>query len=125
MWRSMIQTQCDHGTWNTPYGEWYGEPSDPFWFKPDTSDIEFTHHAMSLGVEIRSEVSEQENFPGYLNWKEGSAWFAISLEQLPSYPFRDPRYQLGELTKALTEAAEDVGLPASRVRLVMYQTPKQ
>ena len=122
MWRSMIQIKCNSGHWNSPFGEWYGEPADPFWYKPVLKDDEFLNQAKSFGIEVKTRASDPENFPGYLNWMEGDPWFALDLETLDSCPFIDPNHQLNEVSKLLNEIAEDAGVGRDRIRLIMYET---
>lgn len=124
MWRSRLQVQCEHGTWRSPYGDWFGEPSDPIWFKPEMSDENFLSQAEAMGLTIQRHIDADSDFPGELNWCHGDAWFAMDLNLLEQVQFEDPKGQLAKIRHLFRDMARDLGYSHDQVRLVMYQTPK-
>lgn len=123
MWRSRLQVQCEHGTWRSPYGVWFGEPSDPVWFKPEMSDENFLAQAQQLGIAIHHNEDANSNFPEDLDWRQGDPWFSMDLDLLKKVNFDDPKGQLSEITHLLSDMARDLEHTPDQIRLVMYKTP--
>ena len=121
MWRSRLKVKGEHGTWQSPYGAWFGEPSDPVWFKPEMDDLEFLTQAQQLGIPIHRNEDAEANFPGELNWSQGDAWFALDLNLLEQVHFDDPRGQLARIRQLFRDMARDLEYSPDQLRLVMYQ----
>ena len=123
MWRSLVQSKCEHGTWRSEFGIWDGVPSDPWWFKPETSDIEFLNEAHIEGLKVYSISDSINQLPIDLDLIEESHWFAIDSQLLLTYNFTDPTNQLRRMAKELYSYATHHKLCLKKLRVVMYQSP--
>jgi hypothetical protein len=124
MYRTVVQTKCNHGFWKSEFGNWDGIPSDPWWFIPEISDSDFLDQVRKTEL-ILQEMGDFDNSPlKELDCVEGSFWFSMESQNLLSYNFTDPTGQLRRMAQALFEYMGHRQLCLKNVRVLMYMPPR-
>ena len=121
MWRSLVQSKCEHGSWSSEFGIWDGAPSDPWWFKSELNDLEFLQEARAAGLQVHQASGNTEQLPTELGFGDDGYWFEIGSQLLLAYKFTDPTNQLRRMASELYSYATRHELCLQHLRVVMYQ----
>jgi hypothetical protein len=121
MWRSVIQTRCEHGYWESEFGSWDGSPLDPWWFKPTISDEEFFKEVMAAGIECEIYNAKEGEMSFHLDVVEGSPWFIMGCDNLRQYNFTDPTDQLGRMSFFIDDYMDKALVNWDDFRVLMYR----
>lgn len=124
MWRSVIQAQCEHGEWDSVFGAWDGVPSDPWWFKPEMSYVDFITEAKAMGLEIGKLGEPETMIAEDLNIPFGTPMIVLDTQALKGYKFTDTTRQLSRMASQVHNFASQHNLCLKKVRVVMIPMPK-
>ena len=124
MWRSVIQAQCEHGEWDSVFGAWDGVPSDPWWFKPEMSYVDFIAEAKAMGLEIGKLGEPETMIAEDLNIPFGTPMIVLDTQALKGYKFTDTTRQLSRMASQVHNFASHHNLCLKKVRVVMIPMPK-
>lgn len=125
MWRSLVQSKCEHGSWNPEFGIWDGTPSDPWWFKSEISDADFMQEASKAGLHIQTSRIPSAHLPEELEINEVGNWLVIESQLLLSYRLTDSTNQLRRMASELYSYATHHKICLKNLRVVLYQLPNK